>query len=41
MPPESPEKVVCVSINPDYKKFEVDFKYIHGTYRVKILMAVK
>lgn len=41
MPSEWPEKVVCVSINPDYQKFEVDFKYIHGIYRVQILMAVK
>lgn len=41
MPSESPEKVVCVSINPEYPKFEVDFKYIHGLYRVQMLMAVK
>lgn len=41
MPSESPDKVVCVSINPDYPKFEVDFKYIHGLYRVQMLMAVK
>ena len=41
MPSESPDKVLCVSINPAYPKFEVAFKYIQGIYRVMMVMAVK
>ena len=41
MPSESPDKVLCVSINPAYPQFEVAFKYIQGIYRVMMLMAVK
>lgn len=41
MPSESPDKVLCVSINPGYPKFEVAFKYIQGIYRVMMVMAVK
>lgn len=41
MPSESPDKVLCVSINPAYPQFEVAFKYIQGIYRVMMVMAVK
>lgn len=41
MPSKSPDKVLCVSINPAYPQFEVAFKYIQGIYRVMMVMAVK
>lgn len=41
MPSESPDKVLCVSINPAYPQFEVAFKYVQGIYRVMMVMAVK
>lgn len=41
MPSESPDKVLCVSINPAYPQFEVAFKYIQGIYRVMMVMAIK
>jgi len=36
-----PNKVKCVSVNPDYPSFEVSFEDIQGVYRVLICMSVK
>ena len=42
MPVEGdPEKVTCVSINPDYPSFEVGFEHIRGVYRVLMCMSLK
>lgn len=36
-----PEKVTCVSINPDYPSFEVGFEHIRSVYRVLMCMSLK
>lgn len=36
-----PEKVTCVSINPEYPSFEVGFEHIRGVYRVLMCMSLK
>ena len=42
MPVEGdPEKVTCVSINPEYPSFEVGFEHIRGVYRVLMCMSLK
>ncbi len=41
MPSEDTEKLMCVSINPDYPPFEVCRSDIYGIYRVMLCMAVK
>ena len=42
MPVEgNPEKVTCVSINPEYPSFEVGFEHIRGVYRVLMCMSLK
>ena len=33
--------VECVSINPAYQPFTIDISYIHGWYRVLMVMSVK
>lgn len=41
LPSDSPDKVLCVSINPDYPPFEVSFEHIHAFYRVMMMMGLK
>ena len=41
LPSDSPDKVLCVSINPDYPPFEVSFEHIHAFYRVMMMMSLK
>lgn len=38
---KAPNKVKCVSINPEYPPFEVAFEDIYGVYRVLLCMSVK
>lgn len=38
---KDPNKVKCVSINPEYPPFEVAFEDIYGMYRVLLCMSVK
>ena len=38
---KDPNKVKCVSINPDYPPFEVSFEDVYGVYRVLLSMSVK
>lgn len=38
---KDPNRVKCVSINPEYPPFEVNLDDVHGVYRVLMLMAVK
>lgn len=40
-PSDQPEKVKCVSINPEYPPFEVSFADIFGVYKVMLSMSVK
>lgn len=37
----NPEVVECVSLNPAYQPFEVPVKYIHGWYRVLMVLSLK
>ena len=41
MPAKEPDKVLCVSINPNYPPFEISFQHIFGVYRVLMCMSVK
>lgn len=41
MPTKDPDKVLCVSINPNYPPFEVSFEHIFGVYRVLMCMSIK
>lgn len=41
MPGSDPKKVKCISVNPDYPPFEVNFSDIYGMYRVMMCMAIK
>ena len=43
LPPDdkSESKVKCVSINPEYPPFEVNFSNINGVYRVLLCMSIK
>lgn len=41
LPSDDPMKVRCVSVNPDFPPFEVNFCDIFGIYRVLLCMAVK
>lgn len=41
LPSDSPDKVLCVSINPDYPPFEVRFEHINAFYRVMMMMSLK
>lgn len=41
MPALSPDKVQCVSINPDYPPFDVDKSDIRAMYRVLMLLSEK
>jgi len=36
-----PDKVMCVSINPEYPPFEINFEHIFGVYRVMMCMSIK
>lgn len=38
---KDPDKVKCVSINPDYPPFEVSLENVFGVYRVLLSMSVK
>jgi phage repressor protein C with HTH and peptisase S24 domain len=38
---KDPNKVKCVSINPDYPPFEVSLEDVYGVYRVLLSMSVK
>lgn len=38
---EKENVVECVSINPNYQPFTIDTTYIHGWYRVLMVMSVK
>lgn len=41
LPADSPDTVLCVSINPDYPPFEVRMEHINGFYRVMMMMSLK
>lgn len=41
LPADSPDTVLCVSINPDYPPFEVHMEHINGFYRVMMMMSLK
>lgn len=41
MPTSDPEKVLCVSINPNYPSFEVCLEHVTGVYRVLMCMSLK
>lgn len=38
---DDPQVVECVSLNPAYQSFTVPTRYIHGWYRVVLVMALK
>jgi phage repressor protein C with HTH and peptisase S24 domain len=40
-PADSPDKVKCVSTNPEYPPFDVCWEDIYGWYRVLLCMSVK
>lgn len=41
MPTSDPDKVLCVSINPNYPSFEVCLEHVFGVYRVLMCMSLK
>lgn len=41
MPTNDPDKVLCVSINPNYPSFEVCLEHVTGVYRVLMCMSLK
>ncbi len=41
MPTSDPDKVLCVSINPNYPSFEVCLEHVTGVYRVLMCMSLK
>lgn len=41
MPTSNPDKVLCVSINPDYPSYEVCLEHVFGVYRVLMCMSMK
>lgn len=41
MPTDNPDKVLCVSINPNYPSFEVCLEHVTGVYRVLMCMSLK
>ena len=41
MPTSDPDKVLCVSINPDYPSYEVCLEHVFGVYRVLMCMSMK
>lgn len=41
MPGSDPKKIKCISVNPEYPPFEVNFSDIYGMYRVMMCMAIK
>ncbi len=41
MPSDHDDRVTCVSINPAYPSFDVEYKYILGFYRVRMMMTIK
>ena len=41
MPTDSPNKVLCESINPKYPPFEVSLEHVYGVYRVMMVMSLK
>ena len=41
LPSDSPDKVLCVSINPEYPPFEVHLEHINAFYRVMMMMSLK
>ena len=41
MPTSNPDKVLCVSINPDYPSYEVCLEHVFGGYRGLMCMAMK
>lgn len=41
LPTDSPNKVLCESINPKYPPFEVSLEHIYGVYRVMMVMSLK
>ena len=38
---DNPSVIECVSLNPAYPPFTIDTKYIHGWYRVLMVMSLK
>ena len=38
---DRPGFVECVSLNPKYDSFEINTQYIHGWYRVLMVLALK
>ena len=38
---DNPDIVECVSLNPNYDSFEIKTEYIHGWYRVLMVLALK
>ncbi|MDD7529536.1 MAG: LexA family transcriptional regulator [Prevotellaceae bacterium] len=41
MPSKDNDKVLCVSINPEYPPFEVSFEHIYGLFRVLMCLSLK
>lgn len=40
-PAETPDRVLCKSINPEYPPFEVSLEDVYGVYRVLMCMSMK